>query len=287
MAANAEPPDATPSEGPRPGTGPHPGDLPVVGFELTEGLAHVRLNRPAARNAIDSPMAAGLRDAATRCAEADGLRAVLISGAGPAFSVGGDIGVFAEAADHERAGLLRGMAALYHEALRRFLVLDAPIVCAVHGVAAGGGLGLLYCADLVLAAEDARFALGYGGIGLSSDGGTSWFLPRLVGPRRAAELYFEQRVLTAREAEEWGLVSRVVPAETIQQEALAVARRLAAGPTRAYAEMRHLLRGSGNLSLTDHLAAEERAMFRTAATADAGEGIAAFAGKRQPHFQGR
>ncbi len=283
MASNAE----SPAAGPPPGTGPGSGDLPAVGFEFADGIAHVRLDRPDTRNALDTAMAVGLRDAARRCAETSGLRAVLISGAGPAFSVGGDIGVFAEATDHERAALLRGMAALYHEALRRFLDLDAPIVCAVHGAVAGGGLGLLYCADLVLAAEGTRFALGYGALGLSSDGGSSWFLPRMVGPKRAAELYFEQRMLTAHEAAEWGLVSRVVPAEAIREESLAVARRLAAGPTRAYAEMRHLLNDSGDRSLTDHLAAEERAMFRTAATADAAEGIAAFAGRREPHYQGR
>ncbi|MGC9670719.1 enoyl-CoA hydratase/isomerase family protein [Planosporangium sp. 12N6] len=293
MAPNTVPPDATPPAAGRPGAAPGPRDAaaagprgPVVEVDLTDGVAHVRLNRPDARNALDAAMAAGLRDAARRCAEADGLRAVLISGAGPVLTVGGDIAVFASATDRRRPGLMRDMAALYHEALQGFLRLDAPIVCAAHGAVAGGGLGLLYVADLVLAAEGTRFALGYAALGLSSDAGSSWFLPRLVGPKRAAELYFEQRVLNAHEATEWGLVSRVVPADALPEEALAVARRLAAGPTRAYAEMRHLLNDSGNQSLSDHLAAEERAMYRTAATVDAAEGIAAFAGKREPHYQG-
>jgi 2-(1,2-epoxy-1,2-dihydrophenyl)acetyl-CoA isomerase len=285
MASNAVSPDATVPAGGRPDT-PAGSGHPAVDFDLTEGLAHVRLNRPGARNALESTMAAALCDAAERCADADGLRAVLITGAGPAFSVGGDIGVFTAATDRQRPTLLRNMAAHYHEALQRFLRLDAPIVCAVHGSVVGGGLGLLYVADLVLAAEGTRFALGYPALGLSTDGGSSWFLPRLVGPKRAAELYFEQRVLTAHEAAEWGLVSRVVPAETIQQEALAVARRLATGPTRAYAETRHLLHDSADRSLADHLAAEERALLRTAATTDTAEGIAAFTGKREPHYQG-
>jgi 2-(1,2-epoxy-1,2-dihydrophenyl)acetyl-CoA isomerase len=179
------------------------------------------------------------------------------------------------------------MVSLYHRALDLFRRLDAPLVCAVRGGVAGGGLGLAYCADIVLAADDARFTLGFGGLGLSGDGGSSWFLPRLVGPRRAAELYFEQRVLTASEAVEWGIASRVVPAASLHSEAIAVARRLADGPTRAYAEIRGLLRGSADASLTDQLAAEQAALMRTAGTPDAAEGITAFGAKRTPRFRGR
>ena len=262
-------------------------ELSVVAYQIEGGLATVTLNRPEARNAIDEAMAAELYEVALRCAEEPELRAVLITATGPSFTVGGDIRRFAAADAKALPGLLGRMVSLYHRALDLFRRLDAPVVCAVRGGVAGGGLGLAYCADIVLAADDARFTLGFGGLGLSGDGGSSWFLPRLVGPRRAAELYFEQRVLTAAEAVEWGIASRVVPAASLHSEAFVVARRLAEGPTRAYAEIRGLLRDSADASLTDQLAAEQAALMRTAGTPDAAEGIAAFGAKRTPRFRGR
>jgi 2-(1,2-epoxy-1,2-dihydrophenyl)acetyl-CoA isomerase len=265
---------------------PEPGP-PTVDFSLADGLAEVRLNRPDARNAIDQAMVDDLYAVAQRLATDPGVRAVLITGNGPAFTVGGDIAFFAR---HTGAGLpatLRRMISPYHETLRILSRLDAPVVCAVHGAVAGGGLGLLYCADIVLAAEDTRFTAGFTGLGLSGDGGNSWFLPRLVGPRRAAEFYLEQRVLGAAEAAQWGLVTRVLPAGALAEEALAVARRLAAGPTRAYGEIRRLLRDSWSATLSEQLADETDAICRTAGTADSSEAVAAFLDRRTPTFQGR
>jgi 2-(1,2-epoxy-1,2-dihydrophenyl)acetyl-CoA isomerase len=232
-------------------------------------------------------MAADLREAARRCAETAGVRAVLITGEGPVFTVGGDIEVFASAEDAQRPALLRGMATEFHEALRRLISLEVPVVSAVHGAVAGGGLGLLYCADLVLAAEGTKFAVAFGGLGVSSDGGTSWFLPRLVGARRAAQLYFEGRVLSAEEATEWGLVSRTVPAAELAEEASALARRLAVGPTRGYGEMRRLLRDSWDRDVLSHFNAEEAAVARSFSSADATEAVSAFLSKRPADFQGR
>ncbi|MFF0449903.1 enoyl-CoA hydratase-related protein [Streptomyces sp. NPDC004609] len=262
-------------------------ELTRIEFDVTDGLAHIRLNRPAARNALDARTADELLEAAHRCQEDPRVRAVLFSAAGPAFTVGGDIEVFAGAAEGELPALLDSMAGVYHRALALFSALDVPIVCGVHGAAAGGGLGLVYCADLVYAAERTRFALGFAALGLTSDGGTSWFLPRLIGVRRTAELFYEQRTLTAHEAAEWGLITRVVPDDTLHEEVLRAARGLAAGPTRAYAGMRRLLRASGTGTLTGQLAAEVRSLSRTAATADAAEAIASFIGKREPHYRGR
>jgi 2-(1,2-epoxy-1,2-dihydrophenyl)acetyl-CoA isomerase len=179
------------------------------------------------------------------------------------------------------------MTTMYHEALLMLRDLDAPVVAAVHGAVAGGGLGLLYIADIALAAEGTKFATGFAPLGLSGDGAGSWFLPRLVGPRRAAELYFEQRVLDAREAAEWGLVNRVVAADVLDAEATAIARRLAAGPTRAYGEIRKLLRQSWSQTLADQMRAETNALARTAATQDADHAITSFLGKSAPTFQGR
>jgi 2-(1,2-epoxy-1,2-dihydrophenyl)acetyl-CoA isomerase len=262
-------------------------ELSVVDFELNDGLARIRLNRPAARNALNLDMALDLNEVSLRCAESPGLRAVLLTGEGPAFTVGGDVKLFASTEHAELPVLIHQMIVPYHEALDRLARLDAPIVCAVHGAAAGGGLGLMHCADLVLAAESTKFALGFSALGLSGDGGSTWFLPRMIGSRRAAELFFQPRVLTAREAEEWGLVSRVVADDALEGEALTAARRLAAGPTRAFAELRHLLRAGWDNTLTEQLLAEQGAQERTAATADAAEGVAAFKSKREPDFNGR
>lgn len=267
---------------------PGPGrQLTAVRFEVTGGLARIRLDRPEQQNALNYVMAADLREAARRCAETEGVRAVLITAEGPAFTVGGDIEAFAGAGDEHRPALLRGMATEFHEALRRLLNLNVPVVSAVHGAVAGGGLGLIYCADLVLAAEGTKFAVAFGGLGVSSDGGNSWFLPRLVGARRAAELYFEGRVLSAQEAVEWGLASRVVPAAALADEAVALARRLAAGPTRGYGEMRQLLRDSWDRDVLAHFNAEEAALARSFSTADSAEAVSAFLAKRPADFQGR
>jgi len=262
-------------------------ELSVLEFSVRDGLGVLRLNRPGSRNAINGAFVEDLHEVAQRCAARSDLRALLIAGNGPSFTVGGDINVFAQAGPGELPGDLRRMTTMYHEALLMLRDLDAPVVAAVHGAVAGGGLGLLYIADIALAAEGTKFATGFAPLGLSGDGAGSWFLPRLVGPRRAAELYFEQRVLDAREAAEWGLVNRVVAADVLDAEVTAIARRLAAGPTRAYGEIRKLLRQSWSQTLADQMRAETNALARTAATQDADHAITSFLGKSAPTFQGR
>jgi 2-(1,2-epoxy-1,2-dihydrophenyl)acetyl-CoA isomerase len=250
------------------------------------GLARLRLVRAGAGNAIDPEMVAALQQAISACATEAGVRALLICAEGPAFTVGGDLRHFLE--ERERlAEALDAMIGPYHQTLARLAELPVPVVCAVQGAAAGGGLGLLWCADVVLAADDAKFATGFSRLALSGDGGSSWWLPRMVGMRRARELLLVGRVLCADEAADWGLVSRVVARDRLEDEALAAARELAAGPTVAYGEMRRLLARSLSATLADQLAEEQRASARCGATADAGEGIAAFLERRAPRFQGR
>ncbi|TDC99509.1 enoyl-CoA hydratase [Saccharopolyspora terrae] len=268
---------------------PTPAERPLetVDFRITDGIGEIRLNRPAERNALDQAVADDLYEVALRCASDSGIRALLISGNGPAFTVGGDISVFADAGEGELPAVLRRMTTPYHEALRIFSQLEAPIVTAVHGAVAGGGLGLLYVADIAFAAEGTKFATGFTSLGLSGDGGNSWFLPRLVGPRRAAELYFEQRVLEAAEAAEWGLVSHVVTADVLEERARSAAQRLAQGPIRAYGEIRRLLRDSWSSTLSQQLVAETEAIGRAAATDDALGAMTAFLAKSTPTFKGR
>ena len=261
--------------------------LSVVEFTVEGGLATLRMNRPEAHNAINATMAEELYEVAQRCANDPAIRAVLVLGNGKSFTVGGDLAFLANTKEGELPGLLRAMTGPYHEALRTFSRLSIPIVAGVQGAAAGGGLGMMYCADIVLAADNVKIAMGFGAIGLSMDGANSWFLPRLVGMRRAAELYFEERVLDASEALEWGLVNRVVPLAELQAQALACASRLASGPTRAYGEVRRLYRESLSATLAEQLGAETEALCRTATTTDATGAIASFVGKRKPVFSGR
>lgn len=258
----------------------------VLEYEVKDEIAFVRLNRPDARNAMNSALGLALLDTATTIANDDSLRAVLITGNGPTFSVGGDIAEFVDGMDNLADKLTR-MALLLHDALRLLMRVDAPIVTAVHGACAGGGLGLLYPADISLAASGTKFATGYGRIGLSADAGNSWFLPKLVGMRRASEMLFEDRVIDADTAADWGLINRVVPAASLADAAEAVVRKLAAGPTRGYAEMRRLLHNSW-ITPVDHALSEEiAALRRIGRTSDAAGAVQSFLAKRPPLFTGK
>jgi 2-(1,2-epoxy-1,2-dihydrophenyl)acetyl-CoA isomerase len=262
------------------------GRLRTVLLDFEDGVATLRLNRPDKGNAIDERMAADLAEAATQIAERTDIRAVLITGNGPNFTVGGDLGLFAGTAREQLPNRLRRMIDSYHLAIERLTGIDAPVVAAVRGGAGGGGLGLLYAADIVVAADDARFALGYGALGLTADGGNTWFLPRMVGMRRAQELFLLNRRLTAQEALAFGLVSRLAPSDAVETEAATLAAKLAAGPTRAFGAVRRMLRQSFETGLSDQLDAEKDSIVVASSTEDAQEGIAAFAAKRRPHFRG-
>jgi 2-(1,2-epoxy-1,2-dihydrophenyl)acetyl-CoA isomerase len=258
----------------------------AVDYASADGLGVIRLNRPQARNAIDPAFVDDLHEAVQRCAADETLRALLIRAEGPSFTVGGDVAMLARTGPGELPATLRRMTTSYHAALQILDRLPVPVVGAVHGAVAGGGLGLIYVADIVLAAEGTRFTAGFGGLGLSGDGGGTRFLPRLVGMRRAAELYFGQRVLQADEAAAWGLITRVVREKDLTAKAESAARQLAAGPTRALAEIRTLLRRSPDASLGDQLLAETAAQSRTVATRDAAHGIECFMTKSRPEFRG-
>jgi 2-(1,2-epoxy-1,2-dihydrophenyl)acetyl-CoA isomerase len=264
--------------------GDHP-PLTTIDYTVADGLATICLNRPAARNAINQQLADELLLVAHRITDDRSVRAVLICGNGEALSVGGDIGHFLTSTDY--AHLFVEMTTPFHEAFRLLSRIDAPIVTAVHGVAAGGGLGFVYAADIVLAAEGTRFVTAFTGIGLSGDGGGTWHLPRLVGARRAAQMYLENTPIDADTAVDWGLINEVVPADELRARATARAELLARGPTRAYGRLRSLLRESWHRDLAAQLRAETDALETTSATTDATTAIAAFAAKEPPHFTGR
>jgi 2-(1,2-epoxy-1,2-dihydrophenyl)acetyl-CoA isomerase len=262
------------------------GPLRTVLLDFADSVATLRLNRPDQGNAINPDMAADLLEAATQIAENKDVRAVLIVGNGPNFTVGGDLSVFAKTGREELPNQLRRMIDSYHLAIERLTSIDAPVVAAVRGGAGGGGLGLLYAADIVVAADDARFALGYGALGLTADGGNTWFLPRMVGMRKAQELFLLNRRLSAQEALEFGLVSRLVASEAVDREAAALAATLATGPTLAHGAVRRMLRQSFETGLSGQLDAEKESIVAASRSNDAAEGIAAFVAKRRPQFRG-
>lgn len=256
-------------------------------FSAASGVGVITLNRPQARNAIDPGFTEDLHEAVQRCAADQTVRAVLLRAEGPAFTVGGDVAAMAQTPPAELPALMRRITGIYHATLQVLDRLPVPVVAAVHGAVAGGGLGLIYVADVVLAAESTKLAAGFAGLGVSVDSGGTWFLPRLVGMRRAAELCLGQRVLSAREAAEWGLISKVVRDEDLSAEAESAARALAAGPTLALGEIRTLLRRSPDADLGAQLRDESEALARTGATRDAAHGIASFMAKTKPDFEGR
>lgn len=261
--------------------------LETIDFSVQDGLATICLNRPDQRNAIDLRMGEESLVVARRIAADPSVRAVLICGNGPALTVGGDIAYFLESPPAEFGNLFSRMTTPFHEAFRILSRIDAPIVTAAHGSVAGGGLGYVYAADIVLAAEDTRFVTAFAGIGLSGDGGGTWHLPRLIGPARAARAYLENRPITAEQALDWGMISEIVPAAELRQSATALAVSLSQGPTRAFGRMRKLLRDTWNNDLSQQLLAETEGIKATGDSVDAANAIASFAAKRTPHFEGR
>ena len=254
-------------------------------FDVRDNVAHITLNRPDAANAMNSDTARELMHAALRCDEDPGVRAVVIAGAGRTFCAGGDLRSFAAEGDNLPFHL-KEMTTYLHAAVSRLARMDAPVIAAVHGAAAGAGMSLVCAADIVLAAESARFTLAYTRVGLAPDGSSTFSLTRLVGLRRALELALTNRVLSAKEALDWGLVTRVVPDAELQPEADALAKQLAAGPTKALGAAKRLLRDGSTETLETQMELEARAIADAARTADAREGIAAFLEKRQPQFRG-
>jgi 2-(1,2-epoxy-1,2-dihydrophenyl)acetyl-CoA isomerase len=255
-------------------------------FELAEGVATITLNRPDAANAIDLALARELMQVAIRCDEDANVRAVLLTGAGRMFCAGGDLKSFAEQGDRLPSHL-KEVTTNLHAATSRFARMDAPLVVAVNGTAAGAGFSIAISGDLVVMAESAKLTMAYTAAGLSPDGSSTWFLPRLVGMRRAQELMLTNRRLSAAEALDWGLVNQVVPDAELVATADALARQLASGATRAFGTVKSLLASTFSESLETQMELEARGIAAMAGGSDGREGIAAFVAKRAPKFSGR
>jgi 2-(1,2-epoxy-1,2-dihydrophenyl)acetyl-CoA isomerase len=254
-------------------------------LEFSDGLARLTFADAARGNPIDGPLCDDLSEAAIQLSENSAVRCLLITAEGGAFSFGGDIRAFVKDLDDLALNIKRWTTTL-HSAISRFQRMNAPIVTAVHGICAGGMSGFVAGSDIVIAARDARFVAAYAGIGFNCDAGSSIMYARRMGLGRARKFLLLNETLTASEALAAGLVDEIAPADQLFVRADAVARQLAAGPTRAFGEMRRLLMSVEDQPLEAQLELEAQALARCAATADAREGLVAFVEKRKPDFKG-
>ena len=261
--------------------------MPDVIVRRQDAVFEIILNRPEMRNALNREAIGELAAAVAEAAEDRTARAVLLSGAGSHFCAGGDITMFGRLlglAPEERGKAFYEIVSGLHPLLMRLRRMPKPVVAAVQGGAAGFGLSLVLAADLALAAEDTVFTSGYIHLGTSPDGGMTMTLPRIVGLKQAAELMFLGDRFDARRALEFGLVNRVVPAVELQAEAMALAARLAHGPTHAYGRTKALLEASVGQLLDAQLKRETESFAACAATEEFAEGVRAFLEKRPPNF---
>jgi 2-(1,2-epoxy-1,2-dihydrophenyl)acetyl-CoA isomerase len=246
------------------------------------GVLTITLNRPDVLNAFNAAMHRELA-AALAEAQADEVRAVVVTGAGRGFCVGQDLTEFREAAGDIRDRL----ESTYHPNVRAVRALEKPVIAAVNGPAAGAGLSFACACDIRIAADDATFIPAFVGIGLVPDSGGSYFITRLLGSSRAFEWMTSNRRLTAAEAHAWGLVSEVVAAAELPDRAAERAADLAAGPTRGIGMTKRLFDHAAAATLDEQLELEGDFQSAATRTEDFREGVAAFLEKRPPRFAGR
>ena len=251
--------------------------------EVDGTVATLTLDRPEALNALTVPVKVALREALESTAADRDVRAVILTGAGRAFCAGQDL---AERDQLHAAPLEVEVRDRYNPIIRAIRSMGQPVIAAVNGVAAGAGASLAFACDLRIAAKEARFVLAFGRIGLVPDSGATWFLPRLVGPAKAAELALAGDAVDAAEALRLGLVSRVVPGGQLLAEARSLAERIAEGAPLAMALTKEAFQRSATISLDEALEGEAKLQGIAGASADHAEGLAAFREKRPPRFTG-
>jgi len=254
----------------------------TVLLQVRDGVAVVTLNQPATANALGMAMGRDLLEVALRVEGDPAVRAVIVTGAGTHFCFGGDLNGMS-AQGEAVGGYLNELTTFIHGAISCFTRMRAPVIAAVNGTAAGGGVGLVCMADLAICGRSSRFRLAYTGVGLAPDCSTSFLLPRIVGRRRALELFLTNRMLTADEALAWSLVNQVVEDSEVLATAQSLAATLAAGPTESFAAVKRLL-DAADPGLEAQMALESRAIAAQARHAHGQEGVAAFLARRKPHF---
>lgn len=252
-------------------------------FSIDNRLARIAFNRPDAANGLNLEMATELADAARICDNDESIKAVVLTGNGRFFCAGGDVKAMLASDEGAGAGVAR-IADQLHKALSIFARMAAPVICAVNGTAAGAGFSVAVTGDIVLAAESAKFTMAYTKIGLSPDGSSSYYLPRLIGVRRTQELMLTNRVLSAQEALDWGLITKVVADDVLEDEVARMAQIFLDGSKASNAAVKSLLLQSFSNDLETQMELESRAIAACGRGADGREGVSSFIEKRAAKF---
>jgi enoyl-CoA hydratase/carnithine racemase len=271
-------------------TAPSPPELENLRLEIDGEIATLTLDRPKALNAMSPELIGELVTAASWLADRAPLRALIVTGAGRAFSAGGDVTWFKRGLEESGAYLsadVRRGAEVLHQAIIDFRRIPYPVVAAVNGVAAGAGFSLALMCDTRIASDAAAFVCAYGRIGASPDGGMTYFLPRVVGPARALELLLTDPILSAEEARGEGLVTEVTPADQLMETARRRAEELAARAPHYVRTSKQLVSRSLENTLAEHLQLERHGIADSMATEDLREGVTAFLEGREARFSGR
>ncbi|WP_209122999.1 enoyl-CoA hydratase/isomerase family protein [Alkalihalobacillus sp. BA299] len=250
---------------------------------IESGVMRLTLNRPEALNAFSPEMITGLMDSIKEAKENQDVKVIVINGAGRAFSSGGDVKTMGKASGvevYEHIGKLNDL-------ILEIQSLEKPVVAAVHGFAAGAGFNLALACDLIVAADDSKFVLSFAQVGLISDGGGLYFLPKVLGPYRAKELLFSAKPIEAKKAKEWGIVNEIVPLEELEATLEVFANQLANGPTRAIGLMKKIVDEAATMTLEDILKREQITQTLMVTTDDHLEGVQAFVEKRKAKFTGK
>jgi len=253
-------------------------------YATDKGVATIGLNRAESMNALDLELLQELSNCFDRCQDDGEIKVLILRGEGQCFCVGGDIKSMKQAPS--RPNLIRMMTLHLHAVTSAIWRMPKPVIGAVHGIAAGAGFSLALACDLVLATEGTRFGTAYLAIGLSPDGGATFFLPKVLGLHRAKYLAFTNEMIDAAKGEQLGFVSRVVKEEELMIEAQKLAKKLASGPTWAIAKAKELFNNSYPQDLETHLESERQRITFCSSTHDFDEGLNAFLAKRPPKFGG-
>lgn len=257
----------------------------TVIVERAGAVATIRMNRPDRMNAYEFEMGKELLEAVSVLGADPKVRCIVLTGTGKAFCAGGDVSVMGTFREEAAANFLE-LTLRLHSFIASLRRCPKPVLSAVNGVAAGAGFSMALAGDFVVATAAARFTLAYQSIGLTPDGGATFFLTRAVGTHRAMELTLTGRTLSADEAAAWGLVQRVLPDDTFESATAELAERIAAGPTLAYAKAKELYNRALSQPLEAQMEEERQRISASARTGDFREGIRAFLDKRPPVFRG-
>lgn len=259
----------------------------TITSSLEDGVARIALNRPDRLNSFTVQMHEELAAALDEAEANADVRCILLTGTGRGFCAGQDLSDSAVAPGGDAVDLGHSVEKYYSPLVKRLATMNLPVICAVNGVAAGAGANIAFACDIVMAARSAKFIQSFANIGLIPDSGGTWVLPRLAGQARALGLAMTGEPLPAEKAEEWGVIWKCVDDEVLEHEAMALAKKFAAGPTRGLVATKHALRAAFGRTLDEALLRERDLMRDLGHSADYKEGVAAFTEKRTPKFTGQ